>query len=491
MACTPQKWTLKIDFEGDVRRLRGWPDNEAVPTMESLQSAIALLFDLNLAQQDQLSLKYIDEEGDLCTLVEPTLKDALQIAADLGVLRLNAVCKEAGDATSRVPQPPESGPLAAEPIPQTEAVEAVLQSEARIQLEEHLASVKSVEHGAIESVAAPAHSLHDLAEIVRHSVSERVSQAGRFAKDGLDNANIARQNISEQLSETGCNVSDQLSETRHSVSGQLSEAGRITRERLRDARPHVSSGVTYFTEQVKDDFKSTSKDMKEAFGPEGSRGRNFGKVCAVAGAAAGVIAVTRLAPVRAARLAALSVAAVAGAAGAVSSGAGTDDEQTRPGDAPQTASHDAPQLQEGHASGSVAHFKQQVNNDFESIRNDVSTAFNCILGQAGSTPSTTSTNSSTQQPSDLTEQLAAGQPQEQQTQNTLKATIPAVASTMVGVGVTAFLMPLRLARLSVASLANAAASQDQAADDEVTQGSEERSAHTSQQSSEQPEVGNQ
>merc|ERR1719163_1125894 len=166
--------------------------------------------------------------------------------------------------------------------------------------------------------------------------------------------------------------------------------------------------------------------MKDAFGTrESQKVRNL---CAVFGAAAGFTAAARLAPVRATRLAAHSVAAVSGRD-------------------PPAVDVDSTPEQEGATIGSTDHsatelesLKLQVKTDFQSIRNDISTAFNCII-----------------QPESEEEE------QEQQPKpKTLKKVIPAAASSVVGVTVAAWLVPLRVARFAVANLASASASLSEA-----------------------------
>merc|ERR1712070_19715 len=92
------------------------------------------------------------------------------------------------------------------------------------------------------------------------------------------------------------------------VSEHMSALQDVARERFENARPHVSTEFASFKQQVANDFKSTSNDMKDAFGPGNSQALGT----AIVGTAAGVVAAARLAPIRATRLAAHSVAAVAG-----------------------------------------------------------------------------------------------------------------------------------------------------------------------------------
>mmetsp|Transcript_105379 Transcript_105379/g.330074 ORF Transcript_105379/g.330074 Transcript_105379/m.330074 type:complete len:473 (+) Transcript_105379:43-1461(+) len=78
----PASWTLKVEFEGEVRRLREWPEDGQEPSLSLLRGAAGTLFGFSQLDAETLSIKYRDDEGDLCTLNEATLTDALDLAAD-------------------------------------------------------------------------------------------------------------------------------------------------------------------------------------------------------------------------------------------------------------------------------------------------------------------------------------------------------------------------------------------------------------------------
>jgi len=89
MSASPA-WTLKVEFDGDVRMLEMWPEIVSGLSFGSLRNAISALFGLNLASSERLILSYLDDVGDLCTLAHVTLLDALSVANESGVLSITA-----------------------------------------------------------------------------------------------------------------------------------------------------------------------------------------------------------------------------------------------------------------------------------------------------------------------------------------------------------------------------------------------------------------
>ncbi len=73
----PTTVALKIELDGDVRRFRiELPENADTESKLSLiESEVRLVY--KLAEDAALILKYFDDEGDLCTLVQQTLTDYL------------------------------------------------------------------------------------------------------------------------------------------------------------------------------------------------------------------------------------------------------------------------------------------------------------------------------------------------------------------------------------------------------------------------------
>jgi len=81
--------TLKIVFMGVALRLRvAWPPNVGpVEVVAKIDAAVRDGIGRHLDQDAQLALKYTDDDGDMCSLVQETLEDCLSFARN-GVLKL-------------------------------------------------------------------------------------------------------------------------------------------------------------------------------------------------------------------------------------------------------------------------------------------------------------------------------------------------------------------------------------------------------------------
>jgi hypothetical protein len=449
---------------------------------------------LDLEQKQVLELKYQDDDGDRCTLVEASLPDALSFASQRGVLRVTATFKFSQESTNIAPTEGQLEEL----ILSSEFPHADIVSQAEpASAEEGLPSQGTDDDNAIwmcstcdeanrweriacnncgtarlaqfeadppseQEGADPAKEAdpttqfepsvsEDFAEAQRNLI-EHLSQARHGSREFLQDARPhvaelaasvsehfteAHRNVSEHVSHAHRNVSEQLSDVHGNVSEKLSEAQRTARDHLEHVGPHVAEGVAYFKQQVVEDFQSTSQDMQDAFGPNATE--MSAKVRAVVGMAAGIIAAVRLAPLRATRLAVHSVAA---AAGKDTSQGDADDVEER-----QTTTSNA----DDASSAEFAHFKHQVKNDFQSTRKEVQIAFNCILSEAAVASSLSAADidqAATPREPSSEQDTPLQQPQ------TLKTAIPAVVSTAVGGSVALCLAPLRAARFAVASLAS-------------------------------------
>merc|ERR1711920_426581 len=81
--------TLKVVFMGVAHRLRvAWPPNVGpVEMVAKIDAAVRDGIGRHLDQDAQLALKYTDDDGDACSLVQETLEDCLSFARN-GVLKL-------------------------------------------------------------------------------------------------------------------------------------------------------------------------------------------------------------------------------------------------------------------------------------------------------------------------------------------------------------------------------------------------------------------
>lgn len=181
---------------------------------------------------------------------------------------------------------------------------------------------------------------------------------------------------------------------------------------ISENRQHLlAQSFSNFKQEVKTDFETSFKDMQQAVDPHG-RGGAGGYV---AGAAAGLVVASRLIPLRVTRIAAQAVTGK------------TPPEDTQP--RAQATPSAEPVNQD-----MIRHFRHQVAADFATARSEVDTAFNCVFGSpTSSTPvSAPSSSTSIRVPA-------------------CKEVVPAVAGTVAGLVVASSLLPVRVARLAIAS----------------------------------------
>jgi len=81
--------TLKIVFMGVAHRLRvAWPPNIGpAEVVANIDAAVRDCIGCHLDQHAEIALKYADDDGDVCCLVQETLEDCLSFAHN-GVLKL-------------------------------------------------------------------------------------------------------------------------------------------------------------------------------------------------------------------------------------------------------------------------------------------------------------------------------------------------------------------------------------------------------------------
>jgi hypothetical protein len=284
-------------------------------------------------------------------------------------------------------------------------------------------------------------------------ISDRLVEGRRHASHatGLisDRFEEGRYHASQQFTDIHRHTSEQIEDNFRKAAMQLTEAQRHASAARRKAtdhfenvRPHLCHGVTHFKQQVAEDFHSSCQDMEKAFGAEEQQSGIKGKVRTVAGTATGLLSALRLAPVRATRLAAHSVASLVSSTPPTAAETDTQPEQD-----------DTPEDTTGMSE--FDYFKHQVAKDFKTVRKDIKMAFDCIISEQEQTnvhcPADTSSNSPSLGSDDQPEE----EPRRQTPEPNLpvKTAIPEVVSTVAGAGVAVCLVPLRAARLAVATLA--------------------------------------
>lgn len=182
---------------------------------------------------------------------------------------------------------------------------------------------------------------------------------------------------------------------------------QINPEEAAQSEPVGVNGLTRFTQQVVQDFKTSNEDMKHAFTSDNQLSTVAG---ATLGAVVGAVVAARLMPVRLTRLAADTVATSSGT---------TRLEQEEP---------PTPQQENGphHADDEVTHFKQSVTHDFTSAHSEVSGALRDLV-RAGHNFCGSQADSD-------------------------RCVLPAIAGGLAGTLVAATLVPVRGVRLVVAKM---------------------------------------
>lgn len=115
---TQELWTLKVDLNGDLRRLKHWTVNQEEPSIESAHDAICQLFGLASADVKSLVLAYKGNDGDLCTLTAGNLADAMALAGEMHMLRLVASWPRPVEFVESTALQHADAPDAADPHPQ-------------------------------------------------------------------------------------------------------------------------------------------------------------------------------------------------------------------------------------------------------------------------------------------------------------------------------------------------------------------------------------
>jgi len=88
-------WTLKVEFQGERRRLKDWVPMGEEPTVALVCSGAVLLFEIPSCNDKALKLQYRDNDGEVCTLTDMTLPDALCLAVESRTLRVMVCVPEA------------------------------------------------------------------------------------------------------------------------------------------------------------------------------------------------------------------------------------------------------------------------------------------------------------------------------------------------------------------------------------------------------------
>ena len=103
-----KKWTLKVSYQQEMRRLRNWPGNEPA-NFETLKKSVLSLFDLEDLEQTLTYVKEDAGDGEDGPLTSETLHAALE-ASTAGLLRVAILPKEGGKTTSKTAEEVQEQP---------------------------------------------------------------------------------------------------------------------------------------------------------------------------------------------------------------------------------------------------------------------------------------------------------------------------------------------------------------------------------------------
>jgi len=333
---------VKVDLDGDIRRLRGWPVNGEAPTFDALCRDIGELY---CSPADGMRLSYRDDEGDVCALSEATLPDALELSqrAGRGVLKLMALRMPPAAAAAQSGADPMAMETAATPWPLEQ--EPPLPDDGRDE---------------------PVEQVGDLLRQPEQQPQAQQPEAEQPEDAGTRPTKSNFKRFTEQVQEDFCTARDDM---------------------LRALSPPAAAG-------------GASREDRDDSCHAGAAAASKGVVAAVAGLAVSM----RFVPLRATRLAAESIAAAVSSQDATSSPGVADSPGMspirRPDDAGDGSAHPEEQLPSTASapSGSAGldedmqHFKQQVMQDFETARQEYREAIGCFIRPPAEQPPGDSAN---------------------------------------------------------------------------------------------------
>lgn len=267
---------LKVTFNEDVRRLKSGD----LSSEQAIRMAVSQLYNMAAPEAQCMKMCYTDDEGDMCTLTEATLPDALKFAEDRGkVLRLQCTWGKSSESTKEVsPNPPDAMFLAAcneegakqhaeqeissksAHLPMGEGfVEPakIIIAEAHVHLAQHLREMRSVATEARTAMREVRSSFQD--QVAR--TVDGVVAAGACAQVHFDEAS---QNISDRFSCGVAELQASTSDARQHVSGLVTlqvegmraAVGRARRGRSEefDVEPNLPDEVRSFHDSTAQEF---------------------------------------------------------------------------------------------------------------------------------------------------------------------------------------------------------------------------------------------
>lgn len=233
-----ESWTLKVEFQGERRRLKDWVPVGEEPTVTLVRSGVAVLFDMS--PELELKLQYKDNEGEVCTLTDMTLPDALCLAVESRTLRIvcELVAAEAADTNSAV-----------------DHVRAHLQDggvRLRTSLEQFGTNVSNgLQNGRINAQAqaqhlstSASHSLQagaqQLGENIQESRASLRASAGQFVEEFRSNFQTTSASVRSTIGQISSEIQTNLQEGREGFKKRSQELGGD----LREGGVHLKQSLT-------------------------------------------------------------------------------------------------------------------------------------------------------------------------------------------------------------------------------------------------------
>jgi len=315
-------WTLKVEFQGERRRLKDWVQEGDEPTVALVRSGAVRLFEIPECNGQGLKLEYKDSDGEVCTLTDMTFPDALCLAVESRTLRVMVCVSEAAG------EPPSAGSAAVN----LENGGARLRSS----LEQFGTSVSStVHHGRI---SAQAHAQHFStsassgfqagAEQLRTNTSAHAQQFQANIQESRASLRTSAEKLVQELGSNLQTSSSSLCETVGQLSAEIQTNLQEGRDGFKTRSQQLSGDLRESSLQLR---QSLTKSVDGVLTGETSSESSKARVASAVVAGGAVLVVTRCLPLAVAlgaiAVGAAGVTAVQGsnAQESVDSEAGTND----------------------------------------------------------------------------------------------------------------------------------------------------------------------
>jgi len=361
-----ESWTLKVDCNGEICRLRGWPDSGVEPTLETLLAAAGKLFRVEPAEFGSLRLLVRDGDGNMERLTEDLLSKLLA-SEDTGsgrLLRLTLVvaCPEpvefdissaAGTEGNAISTETNAASLSGEDVAGNAELRSLLTNRLKNFGHQVANDFRSASDDAVQAFcpSAQGNATQGAGDAAKKAALVPAALVGvcvatrraplRLVKTAAHTYAVAKGRSTLEEAEL---AEEEQQETAQDEIPQSSQSPHV--------RDHLHHNLTHFRKQVTEDFKVAKEDVKATYNfvvghqecastdqvaqeqdgeqrpmQQQQQQQLIAKLPCVASTAVGAFVAGTLIPVRALRLAAASTSAVIASTGtrnAVAGGQGVD-----------------------------------------------------------------------------------------------------------------------------------------------------------------------